>query len=698
MKQNILWAPIIVSILWMTCVAKPTVESNEDEKENLIPEDADIEFLNSYANKMKSYMNLSISPCDDFYEYACGNWKNVQPDRRGLHIRGSASDIIYTLGDVTENLLTKSSLAIDLNYEKEMQIAQKFYNACLRAELQPLPATDPAYLTLIKSIGGFPAVDGPEWQADKFNWFNMSAHLTNYGAKGLINERLMTVAPFAPIFLKPELGFEYKVYSDNLVTNETEAYKVNEQRMRVYLQSFGLAEEKISEVIAGVFAFWHDVLNLNDRFPEDLTECTQKSYLRKYTQFKHWSNYFEIAWNGENFTLDKPFACDPYYYELDKLCIKHGPSVANYLVMKLLYTMDADFKEVKYQRDYCKGSILASMPHLLGKLYFLEYSIEDTSKEIQSIYNELRKSFRVAIENADFLDTRTRKEALKKESLIKSNIGCQQDDAFTHLLIREMRNLSFVDGSYAQNQINLKRFKVYIDRFNGHHNEELPEETVPSEALICMQSDAFYYFGDNSINVLSGSFHPPFFHKYWPYSLKFGAMGYVIGHELNHGFDTVGSMFDSEAEVREWWSNESGIAYKDRTECFVNHFNNYLIPEINRTINGEKTKNENIADNGGLRQSLSAYRNFIKNKINMPKSEQMPGMDHSPEQLFFLGFAQFFCSAYKMTDYWNELSDEHPTNKFRVIGALRNNGDFSTAYNCPLGSPMNPKTEKCHIW
>ncbi|XP_068155219.1 uncharacterized protein [Drosophila tropicalis] len=298
MKRNILWAPIIVSILWMTCVAKPTVESNEDEMENLIPEDADIEFLNSYANKMKSYMNHSISPCDDFYEYAC---------------------------DVTDKLLTKTSLAIDLKYEEEMQIAQQVYNACVRAELQPLPATDPAYLALIKSIGGFPAVDGPEWQADKFNWFNMSAHLTNYGANGLINEKLLQMPPFAPYFVKPKLGFEYKVYSDNLATNETAAYKVNEQRMH-------------------------------------------------------------------------------------------------------------------------------------------------TSKEVQSIIDELRKSLRVALQNADFLDTETRKEALKKESLIESHIGCLQDDEFTHRLIREMRNLSFVDGSYAQNHINLQRFKVYIDRFNGHHN------------------------------------------------------------------------------------------------------------------------------------------------------------------------------------------------------------------------------------
>ncbi|XP_068157185.1 membrane metallo-endopeptidase-like 1 [Drosophila tropicalis] len=731
MTQKILWA-LTVSILWTTCVAKPTVEgianvegnatvaenekvngnatveTNANETENLVSENADADTLKSYADRMKSFMNFSISPCDDFYEYACGNWKNVKQDRQSSHKRNNLLDIFYTLSDVTEKLLTKISLAIDLDYEAELQIAQQFYNACLTADLQPLPAADPAYLALIKSIGGFPAVEGTAWQADKFSWFNMSAHLTNYGVRGLINEDIQPQYPFAPFFSLPELGFEYIVHSDNIATNETRGFKLNEERMRGYLQTFGLTEEGINEVIAGVFAFWHDALDISDRFEEDEDKCNLMTKINETVQFPQWSNYYEIAWNGQNFSKEKLSRfCDFYYEELDKVCIEHAPAVANYLAMKLLYTMDAKLKEVKFQRDYCKLTVQYSMPYLLDKLYFLEYFSEEIHSEIKGIINELRKSLRVVLENAQWLDDETRREALEKESTIESRIGSFKDDELVHRLIREMKNLTFLDGTYAQNNINLKRFKVYMNRFNGHHNLELSNETKPLELIMGMQVNAFYYNIDNSINVMAGLLHPPAFHQTWPNSLKFGTIGYLVGHEFTHGFDSVGSNYDSHGKRRYWWSKKSGAVFKERAQCYVDHYNNYLIPEINRKINGNQTKDENIADGGGLREALSAYRNFMKdqlaiaiaaNETFVPKSEQMPGMDHSPEQLFFLGFAQLWCAAYKEEHYWEELTNEHTMDKYRVLGAVSNNEDFATAYNCSLGSPMNLQAAKCRVW
>ncbi|XP_044251455.1 neprilysin-1-like [Drosophila takahashii] len=666
--------------------------------------DESLESLRSYGALMKSYMNLSADPCDDFYEYACGNWKNVKPPRQASHRRNNLLDIVYTLTDVTEQLLTRTQLAEALNVSEELVIAQRFYNSCLMAEVFPLPAADPAYLSLIRSIGGFPAVDGDAWNASRFSWFNMSAHLTNYGAYGLILEEISTQYPFDPYFKLPELGFDHIIHTDNIVNSSSRAYKLNEKRMRGYLNAFNLTEDKISSVINGVFDFWREAAALEDKFEGDSDKCE----LLEGPPFGKWRSYYEIAWNGLDFDngSDISLFCDFYYTELDKLCSKHQEAVANYLAMVLLYRMDAKLKEGNKQKDYCLTKVQMSLSHLVSKLYMAEYFSKDTHSEISAMVKELRKSLRQVLENAEWLDTETRREALLKEASITPVIGSYRNEEISSLLIDEIGKLSVIEDSFPQSMINLQRLVTTLKRYGGLNFEKMTNDTKPLLLLLGMQVNAFYYNLDNSIYVMAGILHPPAYHRSWPDSLKFGTIGFLIGHELTHGFDTMGSTFDGRGEVNNWWSTKSEAEFQERTKCYVDHFSNYLIPEINRKINGNVTRDENIADAGGLREALAAYRSHMKklqsspmdNETLEPQSQQMPGLDLSAEQLFFLGFAQLWCADYEEEHFWEELTKEHTIDKYRVLGAVSNNKDFAEVYKCPLGSPMHPKANTCRLW
>ncbi|KAI8044964.1 neprilysin-1 [Drosophila gunungcola] len=685
----------------------------QDQLENAITDET-TEYLRSYGAKMKSYMNLSVAPCDDFYEYACGNWKNVNQPRQTVHKRSNLLDIVYTLADVTEQLMTRTQLAEALNVSGELLVAQRFYNACLTAVVYPLPAADPAYLSLIRSLGGFPAVDREAWNASSFSWFNMSAHLTNYGVAGLINEHLLTQYPFIPYFKLPELGFDHVVQTDNIANSSCRAYQLNEKRMRGYLQAFNLTEDNVSAVIAGVFDFWREALAINDKFEGNEDMCLVLSTMQEVPPFSQWSSYYDIVWTGLDFQRGDPSHsadsgyCDYYYTELDKVCARHQEAVANYLAMLLLYRMDAKLKEEKYHKEHCLTTVHFTMAHLFNKLYMAEYFSEETHAEISDMVKELRKALRQTLESVEWLDTETRREALLKEASITPQIGSYKDAELADTLIRQIANLSVVEDNFAQSMINLRQLGTSLRRYNGLHFEQIANDSKPLDLIVGMQVNAFYYNLDNSMYVMAGILNPPAYHRSWPDSLKFGTLGYLVGHELTHGFDTVGSTFDSEGELRNWWSRKSGTVFHERAQCYVDHFSNYLIPEINHKINGNGTKDENIADAGGLRESLAAYRSHMKqlqrsagenNETLAPqRNEQMPGLDVSPEQLFFLGFAQLWCAAYEEEHYWEELTQEHTIDKYRVLGAVSNNEDFAEVYNCPLGSAMHPKAETCRVW
>ena len=120
-------------------------------------------------------------------------------------------------------------------------------------------------------------------------------------------------------------------------------------------------------------------------------------------------------------------------------------------------------------------------------------------------------------------------------------------------------------------------------------------------------------------------------------------------------------------------------------------------------VRGKQTLGENIADNGGLKAAYYAYKQLIHeqalHRIHDKRNLPLPGLQHlTNDQLFFISFSQVWCSKYTpKASKLQTLEDSHSPARFRVIGVLSNSKEFSRAFNCPSGSPMNPVT-KCEVW
>lgn len=207
------------------------------------------------------------------------------------------------------------------------------------------------------------------------------------------------------------------------------------------------------------------------------------------------------------------------------------------------------------------------------------------------------------------------------------------------------------------------------------------------------QVNGYYSPRQNRIVFLAAILQPPFYNPNYPKYLNYGGIGMVIGHEVTHGFDGSGRLFDKDGNINNWWSPFSFAGFSSRANCLSEQYSKFEV--YGKKIDGNQTLNENIADNGGLKLAFKAYKSLVAKEGT---EGALPGLGLTEEQLFFIGFAQPWCSIYKKKAALLQLqTDSHTFPKYRIFGPLHNYDKFAEAYKCKAGSPMNP-AKKCTLW
>ena len=202
-------------------------------------------------------------------------------------------------------------------------------------------------------------------------------------------------------------------------------------------------------------------------------------------------------------------------------------------------------------------------------------------------------------------------------------------------------------------------------------------------------ANASYAQNFNTIELPEAMLRVPFFDGDENAAINLGAIGMIIGHELTHAFDDQGAQYDDVGSERNWWQPATQQEFKRRSQCIVDQFNRY--PAADTHVNGEITVGENIADLGGLRLAFNAYRSLASNAPIKSKR------GFSPDQQFFLSFAQTFCR--KATPAWERwaLKDVHSPADWRINGTASAMPEFATAFQCKAGAPMAP-VQRCEVW
>jgi len=325
----------------------------------------------------------------------------------------------------------------------------------------------------------------------------------------------------------------------------------------------------------------------------------------------------------------------------------------------------------------CGRIVGGSMGEAIGRKYVEKFFAGESRDVALSLIGGIQDAFEQGLPSLTWMDDETRSRAIEKKNTLVNKIGYPDE-------WEDYGKLEVSADNHAANMINAALFehaKVIARASNATDRKlwHMPPHMV----------NAYYHPLLNEMAFPAGILQPPFFDASRPSAMNFGGIGMVMGHELTHGFDDQGSQFDPEGKVRDWWAPEARERFEERTQC-VSDFYSQFEPIEGMKINGDLTNGENIADIGGARVAYRAW------KASEGADQTIPGL--TPDQLFFVSFAQGWCSLAKDEYLQMQIkSDPHSPATYRVIGTVSQLPEFHEAFACAEGTPMRPATQ-CEVW
>jgi len=326
----------------------------------------------------------------------------------------------------------------------------------------------------------------------------------------------------------------------------------------------------------------------------------------------------------------------------------------------------------------------SALGEALGQIYCEKYFDDSCKAKALSIVENVRSALEERLKEVDWMKSdSTRDEALKKMSRFNVKIGYPDKWIDYSTFVIE----SASDEPFLSMVIKSRQFD---------HNLEVKEMNAPTDKdkwfMTPQTINAYYHPSLNEIVFPAAILQAPFFDPDADDAINYGAMGAVVGHEMTHGFDDKGRKFNFSGNMVDWWTKDDADEYEKRVEVMVEQANAYEVHGQN--VQGKLTCGENIADLGGLRLSLRA----LMSQKGFDKKSSIHGF--TPVQRFFLGWANCWRQNVTQERALQLLTlDPHGPNPMRCNGPLSNMAEFHEAFDVPVGSPMyKEKNIRVDIW
>ena len=641
-------------------------------------------------------MNPNVVPCDNFYEFANGEWLKNNPIPETEARWSSFNEVRDRNMNILKGILEAAASTENEPNTNQQKIGD-FYAAAMdtvnleKAGFSPLKR-ELAMIDAIKTKDDLVKVLVHQHQNIVNSLFDMGveqdfkqndqyAVLIGQGGLGL---------PDRDYYLKD--GERFENIRDEYVNHIEKIFlliEMNEENAIKYASEI----VKLETELATASMTRVELRDIESQYNK-MTVAELKQLSPEFNWELYWS---ELGVSIETVIVNQP----EFFKKVNEVLANTSMDIwKNYLKWHLLKRtaakLSSDFeqqhfnfygtilsgtKKMQPRWKRVQGVINTSLDHPVGMEYVKVAFSEENKKRVNEMVDNLFAVYRDRIKNLDWMSEATKEQALIKLNAISRKLG--YPDKW-----KDYSTLEIKRDSYVQNFLRANRFH-FDDNINKLGKPiDKTEWGMPPQIV-----NAYYNPLMNEIVFPAGIMQPPFFNPEADDAVNYGSMGAVIGHELTHGFDDMGNKFDAAGNLKEWWTEEDRENFNKKAQIIVEQFNGFEALD-SLYVNGKLTLGENIADLGGVSIAYEAYQRSLEGK----ERKDIDGF--TPEQRFFISYGQVWKGNYRDQALRQLIyTNPHAPGNFRVLGPLSNIPEFYDAFTCSENAEMKKAAaENAKIW
>ncbi|XP_075540655.1 neprilysin-1-like isoform X2 [Dermacentor variabilis] len=296
------------------------------------------------------------------------------------------------------------------------------------------------------------------------------------------------------------------------------------------------------------------------------------------------------------------------------------------------------------QTLHCNAALAKVAPAAYSRFYVDKFFDKTSAPIVKEMVKFQQSIFRKELQSIDWMDNETKEAALSKLAKMSAVVGYPQWIMNETELALEAPNPDDVDGErFVCYYVAFAR-RIKVNKLRSLRKEQDPAER---EAFNAAMVNAYCKWTENKIYIPAGIMQQPFFDAGLPKYINYAILGYIVFHEITHGFDSHGSLYDENGRRQDWWSAKTAQVFRDKAQCFVNQYGNITDADTQMKLPSSHTLGEDISDNASARQSYLAFQALMQQEKD--SMQLLPGLEsYTFEQLHFIGGAQPWCKKYDL--------------------------------------------------